>query len=134
MADVDIDIPSPNPALAQILLGPKMRNVVRARTELAKLIYQAVVAKRTGALASSARVRVTVGPHNYKHDRPVGELIVGTGLGYGAAHEFGHGYRRDSATGGFVARDGKRRRGVRAGRSRGAKDLKTVLRSLRAAS
>lgn len=127
----DVDIPSPNRALAEILLEPKMWNIVRSRTELAKLLYQSIVAKRSRRLAASARVTVQIG--GYDNDRPVGRLTVGEGLRYGAAHEFGHRFRR-SRTGGFVARDGIRRKGVRSGKAQGARDLRKVLRSLRAAS
>lgn len=125
----DVDIPTPNKALAAILLGPKMFALVRTKTELGKIRYQMIVAKRSRKLMQSARVTVRVG--GYKNDRPVGRLTVGQGLKYGPSHEFGHKFRRNSATGQFVARDGKRRRGVRANKATGAHDLRKVLRSLR---
>ena len=125
----DIDIPKPNPALAQILLSSQMQNVVRSVTELAKTKYQAIVAKRSGKLAASARVRLHIGGHN--NDRWVGTLTVGEATAHGLAHEFGHKSRRDTNTGAFVARSAKRRKGLKTTKSPGAKDLKKVLRSMR---
>lgn len=125
----DVDIPTPNRALAAILLGPKMFALVRTKTELGKIRYQMIVAKRSRKLMQSARVTVRIG--GYKNDRPVGRLTVGQGLKYGPSHEFGHKFRRNTASGQFVARDGKRRRGVRANKATGAHDLRKVLRSLR---
>ncbi|BDY33160.1 hypothetical protein [Mycolicibacterium mageritense] len=125
----DVNIPKPNKALAAILLGPKMFALVRTKTEYAQIRYQGIVAKRTRKLMQSARVTVQIG--GYKNDRPVGRLTVGQGLRYGPSHEFGHTFRRNTGTGQFVARDGKRRRGVRANKATGAHDLRKVLRSLR---
>ncbi|MCV7277091.1 hypothetical protein [Mycolicibacter arupensis] len=125
----DIDIPQPNPALTAILASPRMFELVRQRTEVAKVAWQAIVAKRSRRLAASARVTVGIGGKN--NDRPVGRLTVGDGLGYGASHEFGHRTSRSTASGRFVADNGKRRRGVRRGKVKGAKELKTVLRSMR---
>lgn len=128
MDDVDI-YPEPNPALTQILKGSKMFAVVSTKTELAKIRYQMIVAKRTRKLMQSARVTVRIA--GYKNDRPVGQLTAGQGLRYGASHEFGHKFRRNSASGQFVARDGKRRRGVRTNKATGAHEMRQVLRSLR---
>nr|WP_052741233.1 hypothetical protein [Mycobacterium sp. UM_NZ2] len=125
----DIDIPTPNPALTAILASPRMFELVRQRTEAAKVAWQSIVAKRSRRLSASARVTVGIGGKN--NDRPVGRLTVGEGLRYGASHEFGHGTRRSAASGRFVADNGKRRRGVRRGKVNGARELKTVLRSMR---
>ena len=118
----DVDIPSPNKALAEILLSAKMFGVVRAKTEFARTRWQAVVAKKTGKLSRSTRVTVQIG--GYKNDRPVGTLTVGSGVRYGASHQYGHLARRSKTTGRFVA--GGRRRKVK-----GAKELNMVLRTLR---
>lgn len=125
----DIHIPKPNPALAQILLSGRMQNVVRSVTELARTKYQAIVAKRSGKLAASARVRLSIG--GYQNDRWVGTLTIGEGTAHGLAHEFGHKSRRNTQTGAFVSRSGPRRKGLKTTKHQGAKDLKKVLRSLR---
>lgn len=128
----DIDIPNPNPALTAILASPRMFELVRQRTEVAKVLWQSAVAKRTRRLRASARVTVGIG--GYNNDRPIGRLTIGEGLRYGAAHQFGHGVHRQTATGRFTTDTGKRRRGVRRGKVAGSKELNTVLRSLRSAT
>lgn len=125
----DIEIPNPNPALSAILLSSQMRSIVRQSGEKAKARYVAIVAKRSGKLAASARVRTSIG--GYKNDRWVATLTVGQGLLYGASHEFGHAQPRSSITGRFETNTGKRRRGVRTKKAQAAKDLTKVLRSLR---
>ncbi len=125
----DIDIPEPNKALAAILLSSRMRTLVWERTELARTRWRAVVAKRSGRLAASARVKITY--DGVKHDRPIGTLIVGEGLAYGAAHEFGHGFTRTKSSGQFTRKSGKRRRGVVSQKQAGAKELRAVLKTLR---
>lgn len=125
----DINLPDPNPRLAQILLSSRMQGVVRSVTEVAKMKYQAIVAKRSRRLAASARVRLSIG--GYKKDRWVGMLTVGEGTAYGLAHEFGHRSRRNTKTGAYVSRSAPRRKGLRTTKSQGAKDLKKVLRSMR---
>lgn len=86
---MEVNIPEPNEALTAVLLSPQMEAIVRERAETAQAMYQAAVAKRTGALAASARADVVVG--GVRHDRHVGILTVGDDLDYGAAHEFGVG-------------------------------------------
>lgn len=117
----DVHFPSPNKALAEILRGPKMFALVRERTEIARTRWQAIVAKKTGRLSRTSRVRVAIG--GYKHDRPVGTLTVGEGVRYGASHQYGHFTRRNRKTGRFMA--GGRRKVA------GAKELNTVLKTLR---
>lgn len=91
MADfLDVTVyPDPNPALTGWLVGPECRRIMEERANMAMLLYQAQVAKRTGRLARSARAHVEIGGD--KHDRWVGELIVGDdpGVDYAASHEFG---------------------------------------------
>lgn len=127
MDDIHI-YPEPNPALTEILKGPKMFAVVRAKTEFAKLAWQTIVAKRSRRLMMSAYTTVQIG--GYKNDRPVGRLVVGRGLKYGAAHQFGYRMRHRTTTGEFVAR-GKRQAGVRGRKVAGAKELNAVLRRMR---
>jgi hypothetical protein len=91
---IELDIPYPNPALAAVLVSAEMQAIVLERAEVAKALYQAQVAKRTGALAASAQAHTEIG--GVKHDRHVGYLTVGEGLAYGAAHEFGVGDHPES--------------------------------------
>jgi hypothetical protein len=86
---MEVDIPEPNPALTALLISPEMQALVLERAEVAKALYQAQVAKRTGALAASAQAHTEIG--GVRHDRHVGYVTVGEGLAYGAAHEFGVG-------------------------------------------
>lgn len=86
---ITVDIPEPNEALTALMLSAEMEAIVRERAETAKALYQASVAKRTGALAASARADVVIG--GVRHDRHVGIVTVGEDLGYGLAHEFGVG-------------------------------------------
>ncbi|WP_072814279.1 hypothetical protein [Rhodococcus zopfii] len=54
--------PASNPnGLAGLMLDPKMRQLVRERAEIAKALYQARVAKRTGVLAREVRVVTYIG-------------------------------------------------------------------------
>lgn len=86
---MDVHIPEPNPALTALLIGPRIQAILLERVELAKALYQVQVAKRTGALAASAHASTEIG--GVRHDRHIGVLTVGEGLGYGASHEFGVG-------------------------------------------
>lgn len=81
--------PEPNEALTALLISPRLQAIVLERATMAQALYQAQVAKRTGALAASAHAHTEIG--GIRHDRHVGILTVGEGLAYGAAHEFGVG-------------------------------------------
>ena len=89
---LDPDIPEPNEALAGLMLSARMREIVSERANMAQMLYQATVAKRTGRLARSANAHTEIG--GKRNDRWIGELTVG-GAGsmgvveYAAAHEFG---------------------------------------------
>lgn len=89
---LDVDIPEPNEALTALLMSARMRDIVSERANMAQMLYQAQVAKRTGRLAASAHAGPEVG--GKYHDRWIGELLVG-GAGsmgtpeYAASHEFG---------------------------------------------
>ncbi|PQP24162.1 hypothetical protein [Rhodococcus opacus] len=84
---LDVNIPAPNPGLAQLLLSPEMRSLMQERAEMAQALYRADVAKPTGRLARSARVETAIGGRN--NDRWVSYLIVDAP--YAASHEFGRG-------------------------------------------
>lgn len=72
------------------LQGPECFQLTRERTELAQTLYQSIVAKRSGALAESARVSMERGA-NGRHE---GVLTVGGTIAtYGASHEFGTQYQ-----------------------------------------
>lgn len=79
--------PGRNPAIREILLSDRMRSLMRIRAGVAQDLYQGIVAKRTGALAASARIETFIG--GKLNDRWCGRLIVGEPIAYGAAHEFG---------------------------------------------
>lgn len=83
------NIPTPNPAIAALLRSDQMRTLMAGKANQARAIYQAIVARRTGRLAASARATTTIG--GVRNDRWVGRLTVGdTSAPYAAAHEFGN--------------------------------------------
>ncbi|SKL36036.1 Uncharacterised protein [Mycobacteroides abscessus subsp. massiliense] len=95
----DIDVPSPNKALAQVLASAPGLNAVLMKTgQQVVTRYQAHVAKKTGRLADSALAHVVMGG-NKKRDRMVGKVTVGgqaalsdwkgEPFSYGPMHEFG---------------------------------------------
>lgn len=89
---LDVNIPTPNDALAGVLLSNEIRSSVHDVAEIGQALYREDVAKRTGRLAASARVSTEIG--GVRSDRWIGVLEVGgTGPGgtvfYGLAHEFG---------------------------------------------
>lgn len=86
---MELNIPEPNPALTALFLSTEMEAICLQEAEIYKDLYQAQVAKRTGALAASAHASTEIG--GIRHDRHIGVLTVGEGLDYGAAHEFGVG-------------------------------------------
>ena len=82
----------PNPALGAVLVGGEVRRAVEERANMAMLLYQAQVTKRTGALAASAHVTTEITHVVKGQDRWVGTLLVGDrGVDYALAHEFGTG-------------------------------------------
>jgi len=88
---------------------------------MAMLLYQATVAKRTGALAASAHATTEIG--GARSDRHIGVLLVGgRGVDYSLAHEFGVGDHPASVHN----LDGKQRVEV------AADDLQRVLEELHA--
>lgn len=82
----------PNRAIGAVLVSPEVRRIVEERVHTALALYQAQVAKRSGALARSARVHTAIEPVLKGQPRWVGTLTVGgQGVDYGATHEFGRG-------------------------------------------
>ncbi|MCV7354494.1 hypothetical protein [Mycolicibacterium fluoranthenivorans] len=86
---MDINFQTPNPGLAAFLLSGDCRRAVEERANMAMLLYQARVAKRTGALARSAHASTEIG--GVRHDRHIGVMTVGRGVDYELPHEFGRG-------------------------------------------
>lgn len=94
MRDVKVGRASGHNGLGDWLKGPECRRMVGAKASEAQTIYQAIVRKKTGRLARSAKATTVIG--GVKGDRWVGRVTVGES--YAAAHEFGHdqnGTRRD---------------------------------------
>lgn len=85
---MELNIPEPNEALTAFLVGARCDEILHEIGAKAVPLYQATVAKRTGALAASARFHTEIG--GARNDRHVGVMTVGDGLAYGAAHQFGH--------------------------------------------
>lgn len=97
---MDVNIPSRNPWRRDWLRGSESRALVSERIHTAQMMYQARVAKRSTALARSARTTVMLTGGQAKYW--VGILIVGeTGLAseYVLAHEFGADERFDENRG-----------------------------------
>lgn len=111
---MEVDIPEPNPALAAVLRSPAMRAFCFERAETAQFLFQSRVAKRSSALARSARAYTEIG--GARRDRWIGVMLVGFGLEYDPAHEFG-----------YTTREGKR---ARRRYVAGAHDLNAVLEEL----
>lgn len=70
----DIDVPRPNPALAQILVGPRVRSMVFEVGEIAQALYRATGHKDSGRSARDARVSTHIG--GVDSDRWVSTLTV----------------------------------------------------------
>lgn len=84
--------PDPNPALTGVLKSNELRAILFERAQTAQFLYQARVAKRSTALAQSARGHTEIG--GIRQDRWIGVLSVHSGIEYEAAHEFGYTTRR----------------------------------------
>lgn len=116
---MQVDIPTPNPAVSAALVGPEVRRILEERADMAALLLQAQIAKRTGTLARSIRSHVEIG--GMKNDRWVGVMSVGDDRGragayYAASHEFGTGDKPGSRPGSTV--------------TEGAADLNEILEQL----
>ncbi|SKU47277.1 Uncharacterised protein [Mycobacteroides abscessus subsp. abscessus] len=95
----DIEVPTPNKALAQIVSSaPGLSAFLLKTGQEVVTRYQAHVARKTGRLAESALTHVVMGG-NKKNDRMVGKVTVGgqaalsewkgEPFSYGLIHEFG---------------------------------------------
>lgn len=83
----DVNVPSPNPFLADWLRGPTCRAIVYEALELYEALYREVVAKQTGRLARSTHLSTGI-----ERGRWVGTMVVGNdNVHYAASHEFGTG-------------------------------------------
>lgn len=78
----DVNVPTPNPFIAEWLLSARCRSIMFEAAELYEALYREVVAKRTGRLAASTHVSTDV-----EGDRWTGHLAVTAP--YAPAHEFG---------------------------------------------
>lgn len=93
-------IPDPNQWRGQWLTGPECRAVITERINTADMLYQAVVAKRSDALAGATHTSVDLAGSRSKYW--AGTLTVGDiGLAadYVLPHEFGADERFDSNRG-----------------------------------
>lgn len=85
--------PDPNPALAQILIGPGMDAIVTENTAKVLSIFVSGISSRPidptdrhrGQMLANTTAEVKVG--GYKNDRFVGEIRVG--VDYGASDQYG---------------------------------------------
>lgn len=108
---------APNPAVSAILLSQGVRDLAGDKANLARDIYQSIVAKRSAALARSARAYTEIGGTPY-NDRWIGVLSVGGGaVDYALPHDFGIDTEDNRGDPAFVE-------------SEGAQDLNQVLEYL----
>lgn len=126
---MEVDIPTPNKALGEFLLSGRLRAILLDRAHFAQAVFEERVARVTNELATTAVGFVEIG--GKRHDRWIGVLLIGAGLEYGAAEEFGHreGKRVEKVAGRLSA---KRAAQINAARRfvPGAHDLNAVLEAL----
>lgn len=84
LTDINVPLQPRNDALRELKRSALMRGIMAHLSDGAVLLYQAKVAKRSGALARSARPDVEMGGHH--GDEWTGGLIVGTD--HALPHEF----------------------------------------------
>jgi hypothetical protein len=83
----DVDVPNPNPFIAEWLVSARCRSIMFESGELYEALYREVVAKRTGQLARSTHVSTGI-----EGDRWVAFMTAGfDGAPYVASEEFGAG-------------------------------------------
>ena len=85
---MDVDIPTPNRAIGAVLLSARLRAILFELAQNAQFLIQSRIPHVTGQLASTVRGFTEVG--GVRHDRWIGKVVMGTGLEYGAAEEYGH--------------------------------------------
>jgi hypothetical protein len=91
---MDVDLHEPNPAIAAFLMSSRCRAIVSERAQMAQMLYQARVARRSSLLAKAARAHTEIG--GVRSDRWIGVLSVHDAIEYEAAHEFGYTSRKGS--------------------------------------
>jgi len=77
-----------------ILLSPEVRSMVFQEAEIVQAKYRAIVSKRSGELARSARVSTSIGTGIKPGSSPRWRGHVVANAPYAAAHEFGGKGRR----------------------------------------
>lgn len=115
MREVRIGIKHGFRGVGEVLMGQPMRRLMESRANTVAMLYQASVAKRSGALARDVRVTTKIGGRN--NDRWTGQVIVGERIDHDLRHEFGW-------TQAWIDEDGTRHTGDH---HPGAKDLKQAL-------
>lgn len=95
---MDVDLASHPSAVGAFMVSPRCRSICFEIAEIAQALYQAQVAKRTGALARAAHAHTEIG--GIRHDRWIGVLSVAAStVDYEAAHEFGYTVHRGEKIG-----------------------------------
>lgn len=95
---MDVDLAEHPSAVGAFMVSPRCRSICFEIAELAQALYQAEVAKRTGALARTAHAHTEIG--GIRHDRWIGVMSVAAStVEYEAAHEFGYTAHRGSQIG-----------------------------------
>lgn len=87
MRDVRIGIRHGFRGVGEVLMGQPMKRLMESRANTVAMLYQASVAKRSGALARDVRVTTRIG--GTANDRWVGQVIVGENIIHDLPHEFG---------------------------------------------
>lgn len=86
---MDVDLSHNPSAVGEFMLSQRCREICYERADMAMMLYQAEVAKRSGALARTAHAHTEIG--GKRHDRWIGVLSVASRqVEYEAAHEFGY--------------------------------------------
>lgn len=86
---MELDLKTNPSAVGEWMKGPRCREICYSIADMAMMLYQAEVAKRTGSLARTAHARTEIGGR--RHDRWIGVMAVSADtVMYEAAHEFGY--------------------------------------------
>lgn len=126
MHDVKVGRDDGFPGIGQVLLSQQYRRLMERGGNTAALLYQALVAKRTGELARDVQVRTHIGGLN--NDRWVATVVVGENVIEDLPHEFGWTpYNKRDDKGRYASRDNDDVRGEPVA---GAHDLDQVLKML----
>jgi hypothetical protein len=86
---LSVDLKTDPSAVGLFMKSPRCREICHDVADMAMMLYQAEVAKRSGALARTAHARTEIGGRF--HDRWIGVMSASSaGVAYEAAHEFGY--------------------------------------------